>query len=238
VLSSLVSPSQLLLLEQGQRRNSKNFFIPTKVFKMDPPSNSLLTRIRSPAYIPKPQDDDVSDDLMDLQLYTDGSCHPTNPGPGGYAFLLLLNKAGVEVELASDARFGGNNTTNNIMEMKAVILGLTHVLTTYPNQKAKPTVTAIEVFSDSTYVVKGITLWVHNWKKNQWKTAKKQPVANQELWQELDDVVTSAKAQFPIVKFTWVKGHSDNLYNQKVDQLASKAAENSTSLGQRTIIPK
>lgn len=140
-------------------------------------------------------------------LYTDGACSG-NPGPGGWGFILRHPKSGKEIE-----RSGGNaETTNNRMEMQAVIEGL-KVLT-------RPT--SVELVSDSKYVLDGLKQWMPNWKKNGWKRKEKgkfQPVKNVELWQELDSLVSKHR-----VELTYVPGHAGHPENERCDQLAVQAA--------------
>lgn len=137
-----------------------------------------------------------------IKLFTDGSCLG-NPGPGGYGALLSYN--GHNKELSQ----GYKNTTNNRMEMLAVIKGL----------QALTESCQVELTTDSTYVKDGITKWIFNWKKNGWKTAAKKPVKNSDLWQQLDNEVSRHT-----VNWHWVKGHSGHPENELVDDLARDAA--------------
>lgn len=138
-----------------------------------------------------------------VELYTDGACLG-NPGPGGWGALLRFN--GTDKELAG----GTQDTTNNRMEMQAVIEGL--------NALTRPSI--VTVYTDSQYVQKGITEWIKGWKARGWKTAAKKPVKNAELWRELDEA--QAKHQ---VTWQWVKGHSGHPENERVDDLARWEAE-------------
>jgi ribonuclease HI len=134
-----------------------------------------------------------------VQLFTDGACKG-NPGPGGWGALLRYN--GREREL-----FGGEpQTTNNRMELLAVIRGL----------QALKRQCAVEVTTDSQYVKNGITQWIHNWKRNGWKTAAKKPVKNEDLWRELDQAIAEHD-----VTWHWVKGHSGHPENERADALAN-----------------
>lgn len=146
--------------------------------------------------------------MKSVQLYTDGSCLG-NPGPGGYGALLIYN--GHQKELSQ----GYKNTTNNRMEMLAVIKGLQSITQTC----------TIDITTDSTYVKDGITKWIFNWKKNGWKTAAKKPVKNSDLWQILD-----AEVNKHTINWHWVKGHSGHPENELVDDLARAAAESNNLL--------
>ncbi len=137
-----------------------------------------------------------------VALFTDGACLG-NPGPGGWAALLRFN--GTEKEISG----GKSDTTNNRMEMQAVIEGL--------NALTRPC--TVSVFTDSRYVQKGITEWIKGWKARGWKTAAKKPVKNVELWQAMD----SAQAKHQ-VSWYWVKGHAGHPENERVDDLAREEA--------------
>lgn len=138
-----------------------------------------------------------------VQMYTDGACRG-NPGPGGWGALLRLGSS--EKEL-----YGGEvETTNNRMELTAVIKGLEAL--TRPCE--------VVVTTDSKYVLTGITEWIINWKKRGWKTASKKPVLNVDLWQQLDQLVQQHK-----VEWVWVKGHSGHPENEKADGLANRGID-------------
>jgi len=143
--------------------------------------------------------------MKSVQLFTDGSCLG-NPGPGGYGALLIYN--GSKKELSQ----GYKKTTNNRMELLAVIKGL----------EALKSPCSLDITTDSNYVKDGITKWIINWKKNGWKTAAKQPVKNVDLWKALDEQVKDHK-----IAWHWVKGHSGHPENELVDDLARDAAESS-----------
>ena len=134
-------------------------------------------------------------------IYTDGACSK-NPGPGGWGAVLLYNN--------TEKRISGseNNTTNNQMELMAVLKSL---------QLLKEPCD-IEIFSDSKYVCDGISSWLSNWKKNNWIGSNKQPIKNKNLWQELDDIM-----QIHTIKMSWVRGHSGDKYNEIADKLATSA---------------
>ncbi len=142
--------------------------------------------------------------IKKVNIFTDGACKG-NPGKGGWGALLIYN--GVEKELSG----GEMDTTNNRMELMAVIKALESLK--FP--------CSLNITSDSTYVLKGITEWLKNWKKNNWKTAAKKEVKNADLWQRLDQLVQQHEIQWH-----WVKGHSGHLENERVDQLANLGIEN------------
>ena len=134
-----------------------------------------------------------------IEIYTDGACSG-NPGPGGWGVLLRWN--GHEKEL-----FGGETeTTNNRMELLAAIEALNAL-------KAAPS--KVVLYTDSNYVKGGITSWIHNWKKNGWKTANKKPVKNADLWQALVEAEEKHN-----VTWRWVKGHAGHPENERADELA------------------
>ncbi|MES9843681.1 MAG: ribonuclease HI [Candidatus Sedimenticola sp. PURPLELP] len=138
-----------------------------------------------------------------VEIYTDGACKG-NPGPGGWG--ALLRYKGKEKEL-----YGGEaETTNNRMELAAVINALKAL--TRPSQ--------VLVTTDSQYVKNGISQWIHNWKKNGWKTAARKPVKNEDLWRELDQQVALHD-----VEWAWVKGHSGHPENELADALANRGIE-------------
>ena len=135
-------------------------------------------------------------------IYTDGACSG-NPGPGGWGAILMYNETSKEISGAN------KDTTNNIMEITAVLEEL----------KLLKEECEVKIYSDSAYVVNAFNQgWIYNWKKNNWKTASKEPVKNQELWEELYSLVQKHK-----VEFIKVKGHSDNEYNNRCDFLATSA---------------
>ena len=136
-----------------------------------------------------------------VEAFTDGACSG-NPGPGGWGVLLRTGKH--EKELSG----GEADTTNQRMELKAAVEAL----------KALSKPCRITIHSDSKYVVQGMSEWIHSWKKNTWKNANKKPVANQDLWQELDQA--SKKHE---VKWEWVKGHAGHPENERADDLARLA---------------
>jgi len=133
-----------------------------------------------------------------VRLYTDGACSG-NPGPGGWGVLLLWNDH--EKELTG----GEFETTNNRMELMAAIMGL---------ESLKHGI-GVDVYTDSTYVRDGITKWIHNWKKNNWRTSAKKPVKNVDLWQRLEEALSDHDIQWH-----WVKGHAGHPENERADELA------------------
>ena len=136
-----------------------------------------------------------------ILIYTDGACSG-NPGPGGWGAILMYN--GIKKEFSG----GMKDTTNNIMELTAVIEALKKLKSTCNHE--------IEIYSDSAYVVNAFNNgWIYNWIKKGWINASKEPVKNKELWQELYDLVKKYNA-----KLIKVKGHSDNIYNNRCDELA------------------
>ena len=139
---------------------------------------------------------------MKYKIYTDGACSG-NPGPGGWAAIILYNNEIKEMFSGSE-----KNTTNNQMELLAPIKAI---------QKFKKK-SEISIFTDSTYVKDGITTWVGKWEKNGWKTTSKKPVKNKELWKKLKSL--SSKHS---IKWIWVKGHAQDKYNNLVDELAQGA---------------
>ena len=138
-----------------------------------------------------------------VEIFTDGACRG-NPGPGGWG--LLLRYKGNEKQLKGAEK----ETTNNRMELMAAIMGLESL-----TRNAKVLLT-----TDSTYVKNGINQWIHNWKKNGWKTAAKKPVKNVDLWQRLDQAIVEHD-----VSWAWVKGHSGHRENEIADQLANEAID-------------
>lgn len=138
-----------------------------------------------------------------VTIYTDGACSG-NPGAGGWGAVLIYGDKEKKIS-------GGEiHTTNNRMELMAPIKAL----------EALKSPCHIDIYTDSQYVKNGITTWIKNWRTNNWRTADKKPVKNVDLWQELDEL--SKKHE---IKWHWVKGHSDNYYNNMVDELAVLACQ-------------
>jgi len=140
---------------------------------------------------------------QDVIVFTDGSCLG-NPGKGGWAILIIENNSTKEF-------FGSEKTTtNNRMELIAAINAL-------KKTKSKK---KVKIVTDSKYVKNGIETWINNWKKNNWKTSNKQNVKNKDLWIELDTLIQKRN-----INWSWVRGHANNFYNERVDLLAKNAAE-------------
>lgn len=141
--------------------------------------------------------------MKKVEIFTDGSCLG-NPGPGGWGALLRYN--GVEKELSGSSE----DTTNNRMELFAAIAALEKL-----NQPSKVILT-----TDSRYVQRGVTEWLAGWKKNNWRTAARKPVKNKDLWERLDN-----QLKVHDVEWHWVKGHAGHAENERVDELATAAAQ-------------
>jgi len=141
--------------------------------------------------------------MKTVNIYTDGACRG-NPGNGGWGVL-------IEYQDVSKEYFGGEeNTTNNKMELKAAIEGLSIL-----KERCD-----VNITTDSKYVMDGITSWIKNWKNNNWKNASKKDVKNKDLWIELDELISQHN-----VKWTWVKGHSGHQKNEIADALANKGID-------------
>jgi len=142
----------------------------------------------------------MNDNII-INIWTDGACSG-NPGPGGWGALIKYNNATKEISGSE------KNTTNNRMEMIAVIKALKYI----------DTKSQINLYTDSKYVKEGITNWIISWKKNNWKNSQKKDVKNKDLWVELDSL--SLKHN---INWNWVKGHSGNIENDIADKLATEA---------------
>ncbi len=138
-----------------------------------------------------------------IKIYTDGSCIG-NPGNGGWAAIIFIDGKKTKI------KGGKKDTTNNQMELLAPIKALKEI----------PKGSKVQIFTDSKYVKSGITEWIHNWKKNGWKTANKKDVSNKELWTELDLLNNEFE-----ISWNWVKAHSNDELNNEVDLLARDAAD-------------
>ena len=141
--------------------------------------------------------------MKSVEIFTDGACKG-NPGPGGWGALLRFSEH--EKELCG----GAPETTNNRMELTAAIEGLAAIRE----------FCQVSLTTDSVYVRDGVTKWMANWKRNGWRTAAKQPVKNQDLWQALDEQCARHK-----IEWHWVKGHSGHLENERADALANKGID-------------
>ena len=152
----------------------------------------------------------------EIIIYTDGSSLG-NPGNGGWGVIFLANKKEKEI--------GGymKDVTNNQMELLALLRAL-EILAERKVENYK-----ITIFSDSKYVLTGITDWINNWKKNNWKTANKKPVKNQELWQKIDDLKKFLETENKLF-FQYVPAHTGKKYNERVDDIARNFAENKKML--------
>lgn len=138
-----------------------------------------------------------------VDIYTDGACSG-NPGPGGWGVLIEIDNENIELS------GGDKETTNNRMELMAAIKALEEIDKDYE----------ITLYTDSNYVKDGITSWISNWKKNNWKTASKKDVKNKELWMRLDEAIKDKN-----ISWVWVKGHAGNAGNEQADYLARSALE-------------
>jgi ribonuclease HI len=136
-----------------------------------------------------------------IDIYTDGSCHG-NPGKGGWGIFAIHSITKEIIEKNGYQKW----TTNNQMELMAVI----QAILTFPNQ-------TINIYTDSIYVYKGITIWIKNWKKNNWTSSLKKPIKNQDLWIQLDSLNHSS------INYYWIKGHSNHFGNDRADFLANQA---------------
>ncbi|NRA73246.1 MAG: ribonuclease HI [Rickettsiales bacterium] len=139
--------------------------------------------------------------MKKIVIYTDGACSG-NPGPGGWAAIMINGETEKEI-IGSE-----KNTTNNRMELTAAIKSLESLKGQYN----------VELYTDSKYLKNGITEWIFNWKKNNWKSSNKKQVKNIDLWKELDEVANKHE-----ISWHWVKAHAEDLYNLRVDKLAVDA---------------
>ena len=145
---------------------------------------------------------------MEIKIYTDGAC-VGNPGPGGWSAIILEETGKKEL-------FGGEKlTTNNRMELTAAIKALEYC---NKQEGKQPSLKQIKIFTDSNYVKEGMTVWIENWEKNNWKTADKKNVKNVDLWKQLKELVKSNQ-----VEWNWIKGHSNDPMNDLADRLAKKS---------------
>ncbi len=139
-----------------------------------------------------------------ITIYTDGSCLPRNPGPGGWAFVALTDRAVWEIS-------GGSlHSTNNRMELQAAV----EALIFFRGEE-------LRIYTDSEYVQKGMTQWIHGWKARDWYLVNGNPVKNKDLWQQLDRLNSSR------IDWCWVKAHNGQEHNERADELAKEAARHS-----------
>ena len=158
--------------------------------------------------------------MQEIKIFTDGGCSG-NPGPGGWAYVMIIDGTDKPVS-------GGNpDTTNNRMELTAVISALKDALS-WPAWKERP----LEVYTDSQYVKNGITQWIQGWMRNGWKTAAKKPVKNQDLWRELHGLTENLK-----VEWHWVKGHAGNEYNERCDAMVRQEMNRFLDSAPRAAVP-
>jgi len=145
---------------------------------------------------------------MEVKIYTDGSC-VGNPGPGGWAAIIIFENETSKI-------FGGAKiTTNNRMELTAAIKALEF----FEEQENKQlSLKQLKIYTDSNYVKDGITIWIKNWEKNNWKTADKKNVKNVDLWKKLKELTRSKQ-----IEWNWVKGHSNDPMNDLADKLAKES---------------
>ena len=141
--------------------------------------------------------------MKNVEIYTDGACRG-NPGPGGWGVVLRYEDS------EKTLRGGERQTTNNRMELRAVIQGLSAL-----REPCQVTIT-----SDSTYVLNGVTKWMKHWKQKGWRTASNKPVRNVDLWQELDTAIGEHR-----INWQWVRGHSGHRDSERADQLANEATD-------------
>ncbi|MEQ1721971.1 MAG: ribonuclease HI [Pseudobdellovibrio sp.] len=147
--------------------------------------------------------------LNQVTIYCDGACSG-NPGPGGYGSIVIYNGRVVELGDSHPA------TTNNRMEMAAVVAALNYCVKKLASEKIE----SIQVFTDSVYVIRGITQWIFGWKKRGWKNAANEEVSNQDIWVELDKTVQNVKTKLNCeIKWNFVKGHSGVAGNERCDEI-------------------
>ncbi len=169
----------------------------------DKQTTSLLETLRRRASEKAKEDFSVADQPVsgkNIIIYTDGACSG-NPGPGGWGATIIVD--GERTDICG----GEKRTTNNRMELQAAIEAL----------GALSKGSSVDLWTDSTYVRKGISEWIHGWKKRGWKTAAKKPVKNDDLWKQLDEAQTHHQ-----INWHWVKGHSGHPENERADRLANE----------------
>jgi ribonuclease HI len=187
----------------------------------------------------------INIDKKFIKIYTDGSCLKNGVanggGLGGYGAILMIYDSlhsfnDLQSLKINESFFFASgyqiNTTNNQMELSGAIAGL-KLLTENFNSSIYLNYSSIEIYTDSQYVKNGINDWIHNWKKNNWRTAARTPVKNQNLWIELDSLNFSIKPSWH-----WVKGHSENIFNDLTDHIANTSATHQRALSKNEIINK
>lgn len=142
-----------------------------------------------------------------IKIYTDGAAKG-NPGRAGWAAVFIVNSKIFEIGGSTE------HATNNQMELTAPIKAMKYIKDKFPY------VRHVEIISDSKYVILGITEWIFNWQKNNWRNANRKPVFNRELWEKLYELTKELKP-----KWTYVKGHAENKYNDRADEIATSFAE-------------
>jgi ribonuclease HI len=146
---------------------------------------------------------------MHLKIYTDGGCSG-NPGPGGWAYVIIeAETAGAAGRVIAEKWGAEAGTTNNRMELQAAVSAL---------QTLSPDPESVTVYTDSQYLQKGISQWIHTWKRNGWRTTDKKPVKNRELWLLLDELASRLR-----VSWQWVQGHAGNEFNERCDGMTQTA---------------
>jgi len=153
-----------------------------------------------------------------LEIYTDGSCLRNPGGAGGWAAVMLRSDETKDGELmkVKTLKGGLTSTTNNIMELAGPLYALKFLLEEYTGED----IDSVKIYSDSQYVVRGMTSWIKNWIKYNWKTSTGKDVKNIEYWKALNDLTRELKELGVSVNWIWVKGHNGNLYNETADKLS------------------
>lgn len=156
-----------------------------------------------------------------IVIYCDGACSG-NPGPGGWGSIVILDQS-PEQSLVKELGSGHPATTNNRMEMSAVIAALNYSCLLAAQNKIE----SIQIFTDSVYVIRGITQWIHGWKRRGWKNAENEEVSNKDLWIDLDKAVAAVKPEISgQIEWNFVKGHSGIAGNERCDEIAVAFSKN------------
>ena len=156
-----------------------------------------------------------------LKIFTDGGCSG-NPGLGGWAYVIVLETI-LGQTLLAEQNGGEKATTNNRMELTAVIKSLQALLNMTASEGNVYSSRKTVVYTDSQYVQKGITEWIYKWKQNAWRTSDKKPVKNQDLWADLDALSADLAHQGTTLAWEWVRGHSGIEYNERCDRMTQQA---------------